>query len=142
MKKILVVIFTLLFAVTTAANALNRVNPGNKKARDGFYSVIQKTFGFSKEDCRFIRAKGYVPQFALTLLYIAKESGRPVSELAALRDNGGLSPAEICAKYNIDYPALMDKLKAEIIKNNITVPPADSSEMKKTVARSQKKGGE
>jgi hypothetical protein len=141
MKKFFLVILALSIAFSCFSYPAFVRKSGDKKVRDVFYSAIQQAFGFSKAECRLIRARGYAPQFALVLLFIAKEAGRPVAELAGLRDKEGLSAADMCEKYGIDHSALMDRLKAAVIQNNITIPPADSAEMKKSITTVPKKGG-
>jgi hypothetical protein len=139
MKQTFSVILALFFLLLTAAYAGDFEN---KKTRDNFYSSIQQTFGFSKAECKTIRAAGYGAHFSLVMLYIAKEAGVPVSGLIAMRDNDGACWQEMCEKYGLDYEKIMARLRDEIIRTELRFPPEIDAEMHKNIATApHKKGG-
>jgi len=137
-KTTLLVLILLAFSTAIAWAGPN----DEKKARDSFYSIVQNTLGFSRSDCKDIRNSGYGPQMALALLYIARETGKSVSEILKLRDNMNYSFKEICDEYNVNYEVVAAKYRADVIKYNILFPSDTKSERKKNVTtRPRIKGG-
>lgn len=139
MKKHLAVFLALFFLIFTAAYA---GSIEDKKVRDDFYSMLNAKLGFDKAEIKVIKACGLGPQFGLTLLYIAREAKKPVSEAVALRVENGWSPQEICEEFGLDFEKTIEKMIADIAKYNIQFPPETDTEMKKNIVTGLKKAKE
>lgn len=138
MKKSIMAVLAVIFIAVNTAYANNQ---NDKKFRDDFYSIVQNKLGFSKTDCLDIRKAGYGPQFSLAFLYIARETGKPISEILALRNEEGYSLKDICDKYNVSYETVAGKYRADVIKYNILFPHDTHSEWKKNVKTIPRKTG-
>ena len=128
MKRILATAFVLLFIMASAYAGTQ----DDKKIRDDFFTMAQKTLGFSKADCAEIRKAGFTPQFGLVFLYIARETGRPIPELLTLRSQQGYSMRDICDAYKVDYEKVAEMFRADVIKYKILFPAGTKQENKKT----------
>ena len=136
MKKHLLVVLALFFLILTAAYA---GSVEDKNLRNAYYSMLRSTLGFSKADIASARNSGLGPQFCLTLLYIAREAGRPVSEAISLRTENGWSPQDICGEFGINFEKTVEKMIADINKYNIQFPPETDGEMTNNIVTGLRK---